>query len=312
MNNPSVVYSPFSLENSIFYEVWREQKLQDYPKSIGDLVVEINDPRDLNDVEFQQILTICQKSNMVIYVSKTGNDKSHDIPIKLGQKFGLRHMDHNMLSDQDGLTSLTVAEGGTKQSYIPYSNKPIQWHTDGYYNKPQQQIHAIILHCVQSAATGGENRLLDHEIAYLKLRDQNPDFIRALMQPDVMTIPARMENGEVARAEETGPVFSIDSLTGNLHMRYTIRKRNIVWKDDAITKQALAALTELLNNDSPYIFQGRLEPGMGLFCNNVLHDRTGFTDDDDHTRLLYRARFFDRIDQTDVSDITKLDDQKCG
>ncbi len=39
-----------------------------------------------------------------------------------------------------------------------------------------------------------------------------------------------------------------------------------------------------------------LEPGMGLLCNNVLHDRAAFTDDPTHPpRLLYRARYLDRI-----------------
>jgi len=38
-----------------------------------------------------------------------------------------------------------------------------------------------------------------------------------------------------------------------------------------------------------------LQPGMGLLCNNVLHDRSGFTDDPARPRLIYRARYHDRI-----------------
>jgi hypothetical protein len=35
---------------------------------------------------------------------------------------------------------------------------------------------------------------------------------------------------------------------------------------------------------------------MGLLCNNVLHTRDGFSDRPDAPqRLLYRARYFDRI-----------------
>ncbi len=34
---------------------------------------------------------------------------------------------------------------------------------------------------------------------------------------------------------------------------------------------------------------------MGLVCNNVLHDRTGFTESADRRRLLYRARYYERI-----------------
>jgi hypothetical protein len=38
-----------------------------------------------------------------------------------------------------------------------------------------------------------------------------------------------------------------------------------------------------------------MQPGMGLLCNNVLHDRSAFTDDALNPRLLYRARYLDRI-----------------
>lgn len=129
------------------------------------------------------------------------------------------------------------------------------------------------------------------------LREKNPDYIRVLMGQDVMTIPCRTEQGEVAREEETGPVFSITA-DGELHMRFTERQRNIVWKDDPLTLEAVAYLKELLASDSPYIFRGRLEPGMGLISNNILHDRSAFSDDTSHKRLLYRARYYDRVEGT--------------
>jgi len=34
---------------------------------------------------------------------------------------------------------------------------------------------------------------------------------------------------------------------------------------------------------------------MGLLCNNVLHDRGGFRETPERRRLLYRARYHDRI-----------------
>lgn len=78
-------------------------------------------------------------------------------------------------------------------------------------------------------------------------------------------------------------------------MRYTARTRSIEWKQDELTLAAVALLEKLLSSDSPHIYRGRLEPGMGLLCNNVLHDRAGFNDDPDRPRLLQRARFYDRI-----------------
>jgi hypothetical protein len=34
---------------------------------------------------------------------------------------------------------------------------------------------------------------------------------------------------------------------------------------------------------------------MGVICNNVLHARSAFRDDPARPRLLYRARYYDRV-----------------
>ena len=292
--------SPFYLENEEQYRRWRDTKLECAARSLDDLIVEIENPHDLSGREYGAVLRRCIDSNMAIYATRSGTEPDRSILHHLARQLGLRGLDHNWLGDKDGLTSLTTNDDSDHQGYIPYSNRPIKWHTDGYYNPPERQIHGLMLHCVQSAAEGGENALLDHEIAWLLLRDQNPDFIRALMEPDVMTIPARERDGKVVRKAETGPVFSVDSETGNLHMRYTARTRSIEWKDDAATQAAVQALVDILESDEPHIIRGRLEPGMGLICNNVLHDRSGFSDSGSKKRLLYRARFYGRIANTDV------------
>ncbi len=298
--------SPFSLENNDLYQFWRDKKLANYPTQLSDLIVELKDTLNMSDAEHQAILDRCKQSNMAIYIGNTGDDPAREIPHSVGQRFGLNNLNHNWLGDDDGLTSLTVAnqEDKKRKNYIPYSNRPIKWHTDGYYNTADKQIHAILLHCVTPAIEGGENALLDHEIAYILLREQNPDYIRLLMQDDVMTIPPRLnKDNEIVRKEEAGPIFSINPETGNLHMRYTIRTYNVIWKDDPDTQLALKALSEILSSNSPYIFHGKLESGMGLICNNVLHDRTGFSDSEQQHRLIYRARYFDRIAGTGISNL---------
>ncbi|GAO35209.1 taurine catabolism dioxygenase TauD [Sulfuricella sp. T08] len=298
--------SPFLLENESAYQAWRNRKLEGYPTRLDQIVVEINDPRSLTQSEYQAILQICQKTNMAVYASKTGTDPDKDIPRLLGKRYGLERLDCNMLADDDGLTSLKVVENSPRHGFIPYSNKPIKWHTDGYYNTLEHQIWGLQLHCVQSSAEGGENALLDHEIAYLLMRDENPDFIRALMQSDAMTIPARVEEDGVARPDAVGPVFSVHPESGDLHMRYTARTRSIVWKQDDLTLAAVAFLEKLHASDLPFIYRGRLEPGMGLVSNNVLHDRAGFNDTPDQKRLLYRARYYDRISGTGVREVYGL------
>ena len=49
----------------------------------------------------------------------------------------------------------------------------------------------------------------------------------------------------------------------------------------------------------------RLRPGEGILSNNSLHNRTGFRDDPQtgHVRLLYRARYYERIAGTDLHSV---------
>ena len=285
---------PFDLGNGDAFRRWRDEKLRGYPGHAGDLIVEVGDPRALTRAEHAALLQRCRKTNMALYASRV-LDADTDIPRLLGRQFGLQRLDANWLADEDGISQLTASGGDRHGEYIPYTNRPIKWHTDGYYNPPERRIWAILLHCVCSALSGGENSLLDHEIAYLLMRERNPDFVRALMAPDAMMIPAREGEDGVARAAQTGPVFHVADAGGALHMRYTSRTRSIRWRQDPATLAAVAFIEELLNADLPYIFRVRLEPGMGIICNNVLHDRTGFDDDEHRPRLVYRARYFDRI-----------------
>ena len=284
--------SPFDLKNESAYQRWRGQKLAQAPRSVEELIIEVRDPRALSVVEHEAVMQRIHQCNMAIYASPAYEEDSA-IPRLLGRQFGLEHLDANWLADEDGVSEIQVS-GGTRRSYIPYTDRPIKWHTDGYYNPPERTIRAMVLHCVRSAAEGGENRLMDHEMAYLLLRDANPDFIRALQAEDAMNIPERTDENGVARAAQSGPVFSLDE-NGAVHMRYTARTRSIEWKQDELTLAAVALLEKLLATDSSCIFRARLEPGMGLLCNNVLHDRAGFSDNADHSRLLYRARYYDRI-----------------
>ena len=291
---------PFSLADEAAYQQWRQTKLNAYPETAEDLLVTIADGQHLTATEYEAILARLRKTNFVIYQFADSTPVDKSVIHSLGKQFGLTHLDDNLCADDDSISSLQVIPAGRKQGYIPYSNLRISWHTDGYYNDTAHRIRAMLLHCVSDAAVGGENLLLDHEICYIHLRDTNPDYIQALMQPDAMGIPANVENGQELRAAMSGPVFSVDPVSGQLHMRYTARTRSIEWHDDPLTRKASQCISEYLASDSPYIFQHRLTPGQGLLCNNILHARTAFEDDADNgkTRLLYRARYYDRITDT--------------
>jgi alpha-ketoglutarate-dependent taurine dioxygenase len=287
--------NPFDLNQHGVYERWRDTKRACHPRRAEDLVVDVADPCKLSDAERNRLLALCAAANMAIYRSDVvAEDKA--IPRLLAAQLGLHRLDANWLADEDGISPIAVsADKGDRPAFIPYTNRPIKWHTDGYYHPEERQILAMVLHCVRSAQSGGESAVMDHEMAYIALREANPDWVRALMQPDAMTIPERTDEDGVARAVQTGPVFSVDAASGALHMRYTARTRSIVWKDDAPTHGAVAFLEQLLAGHHAHVFRLTLQPGMGLVCNNVLHDRSGFVDNPQQPRLLYRARYLDRV-----------------
>jgi hypothetical protein len=131
---------------------------------------------------------------------------------------------------------------------------------------------------------------------YLLIRDQSPELLEALMRNDLMRIPANVQDNQVIRVEETGPVFALQPITCALNMRYTSRPRNIVWKSDKCSQQALNLVREILMQGEAMI-EVRLRAGQGIVCNNILHGRDAFQDDPQHPpRLVYRARYFDAID----------------
>lgn len=292
-NKPYDLKKVFDLSCSSDYEMWRQSKLNALHNDAEVLKVEIQDPYSLQTEEAVAITQRCALYGVAIYQLRDASQQDKTLVHKLGQQLGLQSLDGNLRSDDDNVSSLQVRSQQGNQ-YIPYTNKPLSWHTDGYYNTADKQIRTIIMHCVSPAAEGGVNSVLDHEMLYIYLRDENPLWIEALMHPQAMTIPANVEDGKEIRAAVTGPVFSVGKMSGRLHMRYSARKRNIEWRDDVMTKQVFERINELLADES-ITLKYRLNAGEGIVCNNVLHNRTSFEDSDEQQRLMYRARYYDRI-----------------
>ena len=293
--------SPFSLGSETFYRLWREAKLANSPRNLDEIRVPVRDLAAPGTAERAQILRSIARCNMAIYVSQSAStDESsparrQDLTGFLAA-FGLRSVEKHRSAEDDGFVAIEVSPMPAKRSFIPYTSRSMNWHTDGYYAAPSEAIRAMLMHCVRSATTGGENALLDPEIAYIRLRDASPKWIAALMHPGAMTIPASIEEDGSERPVSIGPVFAIDPRDGNLQMRYTARGRNISWRDDADTRAAATFLEYLLKEgDEPLILKARLSPGEGLICNNVLHTRTAFNEEAGSGRLHYRARFATRV-----------------
>jgi len=299
LSSPGRSRSPFDLQDEAGYQRWRDWKLAHQPCRIEDLIVDVQDPCALAAGERARVLARIGRAGFALYRSRV-TDEDGDLPRRLGAQLGLQRLDTHWLAGEDGVSRITVSQASDGHGgFIPYTDRAIGWHTDGYYHPEQRRIRAMVLHCVRPAAAGGENALLDHELAYIALRDRSPRLVQALMRPDAMTIPPRTDESGIARPAQGGPVFSVDE-DGCLHMRYTARTRSIEWKNDDATREAVAQLQAVMKS-SAAIWRIRMDAGMGLVAHNVLHDRSAFRDDPTRPRLLLRARFLDRVRLTEAS-----------
>jgi len=294
--------SPFSLDDERAYGHWRAAKLRNIPQRLAHQRVPIARLERLTAAEQDKLSRACRRANFAIYRTDPAAPSSMAALREFGQRLGLVHFDHHLWAPEEGVVALRNETDGPRASYIPYTDRPMKWHTDGYYNRPGAAVRGVIMHCVAPAAEGGANYLLDPEMVYIATRDADPAFIRALMRRDVMTIPENTLEPGVRRGPVSGPVFSVDPADGALHMRYTARTRSIRWKDDAVTREATAFLAKLLSPPVPLAFRVSLEAGEGIVCNNVLHNREAFDDGPgaEQQRLLWRARYRDRVAGTSV------------
>jgi hypothetical protein len=291
--------NPFDLSDSAAYAEWRALKLAALSSAVDAPFLRLADPARLSGEERAALLFSCATINMALYEAPAlGGDeqKTRAALAAMIRSLGLTSFEEHRSASEDGVVAIEVADTGGRAGFIPYTNRAINWHTDGYYTyrAPDRMIRSMVLHCVRNAQKGGENAFMDPDLAYIRLRDANPGFITALMQDDAMTIPAFDDEQGKSHPAVTGPVFVVSE--GELAMRFTIRKRNIEWRDDPLISDALAYLGEVLADD-PLIIRRKLEPDQGIVCNNVLHDRKAFENEPGRAagRLMYRVRSYDRI-----------------
>jgi len=289
-----------ALDKADAYQNWRSAKLKVAETALDQGPVELESLEDPGESAGAEILLRCRNNNFAQYrvASPPRDERQAQLALrKFAAAFGLRIAEAHRSAEETGIVALRVSSDPSRRGYIPYTTKPLNWHTDGYYNAPGERISAFVLHCQEQALKGGENQLLDPEIAYLRLRDENPDYVRAMMHPQAMTIPANTEPNGKVRPESVGPVFYPDPDTGRLQMRYTARTRSIAWRDDPATQEAADFLRQLLTGGDPLALNVRLSAGEGILNNNILHNRTGFDDDQEagRGRVVYRVRFSNRV-----------------
>jgi len=288
------------------YQRWRNDKLKRYIPDLENCLVPIQNPLQLRPAEKRQLHGIISNNNFVVYQYPSRPDCDSNGYREICRQLGLSRSISNPGADADNVTKIqdrTAYGTGTnhRSRYIPYSNLALNWHTDGYYNNHDRMVRAFVLHCMESAQAGGVNTLMDHEIAYILLRDQNPQWAEALCDPKCLTIPENIVDQKVIRDQFTGPVFSTDPATGELYARYTERKHNVVWKDTSAVEKAVSALAAILRRENGWTAKITLQRGQGLICNNVLHNRSAFEDNDsrESKRCLHRIRYAERVQLLD-------------
>ena len=263
---------------------WAEEKEKNIPQNSDGILVNIHDINNVKTSEIAKIKETIYKYNSCIYSSKIAL-KSNTNLLKFVELVGMRTYDCNNI-DSNEISTITPLQN-SKINYIPYTDKPLNWHTDGYYDK--KSIFSWLLHCVNPATQGGENYLLDHELVLREYLLRNDD-INNLMAEDALTIP---ESKYTSRSEISTYIFSFKNKYKRLHMRFSMRKDNI--GTSAKASPAIIKLREIIEDDcAKYSLTYKLQKNEGIITNNILHGRKAFKDDKVKRKLL-RIRSYERL-----------------
>ena len=256
--------------------------------------IEIEDPYRLRSTEHEAITSQCARFNLALYRFARGKTDANALSAFAGAT-GLERRDRTLGADDRGIARVQVVRHTRWAEMIPFTTRALNWHTDGYYNASNQSVRGVVMHCAHPAASGGENALLDPDLVYAAMHEQDPALVEALAHPCAMTIPAHEVDGALVRPARTGPVFGFLDDPPTLHMRYTMRTRSIRWRSTPDTARAVAALEATIASLAAHHVHVRFEAGEGVICNNVLHRRSAYVDGEDSPRTLLRIRSFDPV-----------------
>ena len=263
---------------------WAEEKEKNIPHNVNEILVNIHDINNVKISEISKIKETINRYNSCIYSSKVALKINTNL-LKFVESVGMRTYDRNNIESNE-ISTITPLQNN-KINYIPYTDKSLNWHTDGYYDR--KSIFSWLLHCVNPATQGGENYLLDHELALREYVLRNDD-VNNLMAEDALTIP---ESKNTSRSEISTYIFSFKNQYKKLHMRFSMRKDNIGTSLKA--NSAMTKLREIIENDcAKYSLTYKLQKNEGIITNNILHGREAFKDDKVKRKLL-RIRSYERL-----------------
>mgnify|MGYP001568472062 FL=1 len=263
---------------------WADEKERNIPKISDDLHIEISDINHIRFNEIQKIKENLKLYNCCIYSSST-ELQSNDNLLALARLIGMNTYDASNIHSS-AISTITFNKN-SDIPYIPYTNKALNWHTDGYYD--EKEIFSWLLHCVEPANTGGDNYFMDHELVMREyiLKYDNIDI---LTNKDAFIIPG---NKLVSRPNISSYIFSFDNKYNKLHMKFSMRKENIDYNRHVAC--AIKNLKEIIEKDcKKYCLTYRLSKNEGIISNNILHGRNSYNDDKIKRKLL-RIRSYERI-----------------
>ena len=264
---------------------WAANKELNIPLNINDLKVNLRDINHVSKTEISQIKEKLTKYNCCIYISDSNLKEDANI-MKFAMSLGMRTFDsHNV--DESNISTISADKTENNTRYIPYTNKALNWHTDGYYDS--KPIFSWLLHCVEPALSGGENFLLDHELAIREYILKHDD-ISCLMSNNAFSIP----EDKVAEREVTSNyVCDMNNEYKKLHMNFSMRKENI--KIDKDSESAVTKLIKIIKEDcKKYHLTYKLSKSEGIVTNNILHGRNSFKDGPTMRKIL-RIRSHERL-----------------
>ena len=267
------------------FKQWALEKEDNIPLNIDDLIVKIQDINHATLAEISNIKDIIKRFNCCIYQSKVGLNAQADL-MNFAQSIGMETYDTNNIHNSP-ISSIMSLETKNALNYIPYTNKKLNWHTDGYYD--EKPIFSWLLHCEEPAYSGGENYLLDHELAIREyiIKYDNLDSLSSL---DAFTIPG---NTHANRGETKGYICNNDNEYKKFHMKFSMREKNMKLNEQS--KTAIMRMKKIIKEDcKKYCLTYKLSKNEGIVSNNILHGRNSF-EDGKAMRKLYRIRSYERI-----------------
>src|SRR5574340_18800 len=279
----------FNLGSEEDYLKWRDEKLAAYPRNVCELVVELGDMTALRAAERTRILETVERANMCVFTAGSAELEMASL-LALGRQLGVTRTDKSARHSQ----SDELTDSGILNRAIPFSTRHCNWHTDATYYGSDQTIEALFLLCKRPALEGGSNKVLDHEVLYIPLRDTDRGGFEVLMNRNCFNY-RNPTTGEVD-PHRGGKVFWANA-GGHFGHRFSCRKTGMAGSDESDVAAARKVLESVIADEPAHVIEGRLESGMGLVSNNVLHTRERLVDSDDAAkkRLLFRARFYDRV-----------------